>query len=161
MKPHPAARVVLGVLLVCLSAPLSIVIVFMHPGATSADTLFVLAICSLPVVCLVLPMMVSDRYTKHPRAFAVLASSVFVAIESATYLGWIPFFPQICGAPIAGFACFEAGAALFGALAGFTLRQVFVVLEEPFHLCWNCGYDRNGLTPGAVCPECGAGPVGR
>jgi hypothetical protein len=156
MKPHPRARVILGVLLVWLSAPLSIVIVFKHPGATSVDTLFVFGICSLPVVCLVLPMMVSNRYTQRPRTFANLVSSVFVTIELATYLGWIPFFPEICGAPIAGFACFEAGAALFGILAGLTLRQMFVVLEEPINLCWNCGYDRTGLPAGAVCPECGS-----
>lgn len=28
------------------------------------------------------------------------------------------------------------------------------------HLCRGCNYDRTGLPAGAVCPECGAGPVG-
>ena len=28
------------------------------------------------------------------------------------------------------------------------------------NLCSKCNYDRTGLAAGAVCPECGAGPVG-
>ncbi len=28
------------------------------------------------------------------------------------------------------------------------------------HVCPKCNYDRTGLAAGAVCPECGAGPVG-
>lgn len=29
------------------------------------------------------------------------------------------------------------------------------VLREP-HECWQCGYDRRGLSAGMACPECGA-----
>lgn len=155
MKAYPRARAVLAVLLVVLSLPLSIMVPVFRPGATLVDSLFIVALCTFPVVCFVLPWVLSHRFTKHPEAFVVSAICVFGVIQLATYIGWFPLYRQVCGAPIAGFLCFSIAATIFATLAGFMLRAVFLVLGAPAHLCPNCTYDRTGLAVGAACPECG------
>ena len=50
-----------------------------------------------------------------------------------------------------------APAAMVLLVTGFAWRLDMLARRRArLNLCANCNYDRTGLTPGAVCPECGS-----
>lgn len=49
-----------------------------------------------------------------------------------------------------------AAAMLIPALLAWRLDTLARRRVRTIHACLNCNYDRAGLAPGAVCPECGS-----